>query len=87
MEDFDILYMMKTPFYLGDFEKTLVEANQLEINADDSKNQSIKNLFIVRALTAKSDLQGLKQFMTGLLKDQSKQLEVANFSVLAQYIA
>jgi hypothetical protein len=38
MEDFDILYMMKTPFYLGDFEKTLVEANQLEINADDSKN-------------------------------------------------
>lgn len=47
----------------------------------------MRNLFVVRALTAKSDLLGLKTFMTGLLKDQSKQLEVANFSVLAQYIA
>ena len=38
IEDFDILYMMKSPFYLGDFEKAISEANQLEINADDSKN-------------------------------------------------
>ena len=61
--------MMKTPFYMGDFEKALAEANQVEINADDSKNQNLRNLFIVRAFTAKSDLQGLKTFITGLLKD------------------
>ncbi len=72
IEDFDILYMMKSPFYLGDFEKAISEANQLEINADDSKNQNLKNLFVVRALTAKSDMQGLKSFITALLKDQSK---------------
>ena len=38
MEDFDILYMMKTPFYMGDFEKAIAEANLVEINADDAKN-------------------------------------------------
>ena len=38
MEDFDILYMMKTPFYMGDFEKAIAEANQVEINVDDAKN-------------------------------------------------
>jgi len=83
MEDFDILYMMKTPFYLGDLDKALTEANQVEINAEDARNQNLKNLYIVRALTAKSDFLGLKTFMTSLLKDPSKQMEVANFSVLA----
>ena len=38
MEDFDILYMMKTPFFLGDFEKALNEANQVEINPEDTRN-------------------------------------------------
>jgi len=72
MEDFDVVYMMKTPFYLGDYEKAIQEAGQLEISPDDSVNQNIKDLFVVRALTAKSDLHGLKSFMEGLLKDTSK---------------
>jgi hypothetical protein len=38
MEDFDILYMLKTPFYLGDYDKAIQEANQVEINSDDHPN-------------------------------------------------
>ena len=83
MEDFDILYLMKTPFYLGDFDKALHEGQNIEINHDDARNQSLKNLYIVRALTAKSDFQNLKGFMTNLMQDSSKQLDVANFSLLA----
>jgi len=33
MEDFDLLYMLKTPFYLGDYDKALKEEDQVEINA------------------------------------------------------
>lgn len=38
MEDFDILYMMKTPFYLGDYDKALQEGNHIEVNSEDLKN-------------------------------------------------
>lgn len=55
MEDFDILYTMKTPFYLGDFDKALTESQNIEITSEDSRNQLLKNLYTVRALTAKSD--------------------------------
>jgi len=66
MDDFDILYMMKTPFYLGDYDKSLTESQSIEINSDDQRNESLKNLFIVRALTAKGDFVGLRTFMTQL---------------------
>ena len=55
MEDFDLLYMMKTPFYMGNFQKVQEEASQIEINPDDQRAIALKNLFIVRALTAKND--------------------------------
>ncbi len=55
MEDFDLLYMMKTPFFMGKFEKVHDEGTQIEINADDQRNLTLKNLFLIRALTAKSD--------------------------------
>jgi hypothetical protein len=35
MEDFDLLYMMKTPFYMGNYTKVQDEAAQIEINPDD----------------------------------------------------
>ncbi len=38
MEDFDLLYMLKTPFYLGDFDKAIQEGEQVEINAEDQRN-------------------------------------------------
>lgn len=87
MDDFDILYGIKTPFYLGDFDKALSEADQLNISKEDSRNQLLRNLFIVRSLTAKSDFLNLKSFMTGLMQDSTKQGEVANHSLLAQFIA
>lgn len=35
MEDFDLLYLMKTPFFMGNFDKTITEGSQVEINQDD----------------------------------------------------
>ena len=69
MEDFDLLYLLKTPFYLGDFDKALSEANSVEISPDDQRNQMLKNLFTVRILTARSDFGALKTFMQELFKD------------------
>jgi len=55
MEDFDLLYMMKTPFYMGSFDKVLSEAETIEINQDDQRNIQLKNLLLVRALTSRND--------------------------------
>ena len=35
MEDFDLLYLMKTPFYMGAFDKAISEGEAVEINIDD----------------------------------------------------
>ena len=55
MEDFDLLYMMKTPFYMGNYVKVQEEASQLEINPEDQRAIAMKNLLLVRTLTAKND--------------------------------
>ena len=60
MEDFDIFYMMKTPFFMGNFNKVLEEADQIEINQDDQRNIALKNLLLVRTLTSKTDFVQLK---------------------------
>ena len=87
MEDFDLLYMMKTPFYMGNFDKVLTEADQIEINPEDQRNLVLKNLLIVRSLTSRNDFAQLKTFMQGLFSDPTQKNEVANFSLLVQYIA
>lgn len=38
MEDFDLLYLMKTPFYMGSFDKAISEGEAVEINIDDQRN-------------------------------------------------
>jgi hypothetical protein len=35
MEDFDILYTMKTPFFMGSFEKVPEAALEIEVSSDD----------------------------------------------------
>ena len=35
MEDFDLLYIMKTPFFMGNFDKVQQEGEQIEINEED----------------------------------------------------
>ena len=60
MEDFDILYLMKTPFFMGDTAKVPAEASQCDINQDDQANMTQKNLLLVRALTAMNDMNTLK---------------------------
>ena len=60
MEDFDILYMMKTPFFMGNFSKVLDEAKTVELNEEDQANITQKNLLMVRTLTAMGDFESLK---------------------------
>jgi len=60
MEDFDILYMMKTPFYMGKNDQVQEEARSVDINEEDSGNMTMKNLILVRSLTAKNDFDALK---------------------------
>jgi hypothetical protein len=78
---------MKTPFFLGSFDKALTEGEQVELSQDDQKNQVAKNLLIVRSLTCKNDFAKLKSFMQGLFADPTQKNEVANFSLLVQYLA
>jgi hypothetical protein len=61
-DDFDILYMVKTPFYLGNMQKALEECEQqaAEIQPDDHKNIQAKNLLLVRILTQQSDFPKMK---------------------------
>lgn len=87
MEDFDLLYMMKTPFFLGNFDKAIKEGDQIEINQDDQANEFHKNLLIVRSLTSKNNFPELKTFMQNLFTKPNQKAEVANLSVLVSYIA
>lgn len=81
MEDFDLLYIMKTPFFMGSFDKAISESETIEINQDDLKSQFNKNLLLVRALTAKSDFPQLKLLMQELFNNPNQQKEVQNVSV------
>ena len=65
MDDFDILYMVKTPFFMGNLQKAQEECeNQAgEIDADDVKNTLRKNLLLIRILTAQSNFPKMKEHM------------------------
>jgi len=71
MDDFDILYMMKTPLYMGSLSKVAEEAQSCDVNEDDQANLTSKNLLVVRALTAMNDFDQLKSFMQGLVAGET----------------
>ena len=52
-DDFDILYMVKTPFFMGKMDAALQECQQqaAEIQPDDHKNIQSKNILMIRILT------------------------------------
>ena len=66
MEDFDILYMMKTPFFMGNTRQVAIEANQCDVSKEDDANLTKKNLLLLRALTVFHDIEGLKQLIMTL---------------------
>jgi hypothetical protein len=69
MEDFDLLYMLKTPLFMGSASKVIQEAEQVEVNQDDHVNLTLKNLFIVRALTVDANFEQLKSFLQSLMTE------------------
>jgi len=38
MDEFDILYMMKTPLFMGRAQDVMAEAGQVEIHEEDTAN-------------------------------------------------
>ena len=64
-EDFDILYMVKTPFFMGAINKASDECQQqaAEIQLDDYKNIQSKNLLLIRILTVQSEFPKMKEQM------------------------
>jgi hypothetical protein len=60
MEDFDLMYMLKTPLFMGTPDKVISEADSVELNSDDQLNTTLKNLLIVRALTLENNFDSLK---------------------------
>ena len=71
MDDFDILYLMKTPFFMGDTAKVPIEAQQCDINEEDQANMTAKNLLLIRALTAMNDMESLKTLVQGLMAGET----------------
>ena len=51
MEGFDILYMMKTPFFMGNTAAVVTEAAQCDVNEEDNTNLTEKNLLLLRSFT------------------------------------
>ena len=87
MEGFDILYLMKTPFFMGNIKAVPVEANQCDVNEEDQANMTEKNLLLLRALTVLNDVEGLKALLQGLMSNESPQAANAQgFTILAQYL-
>jgi len=67
MEGFDILYLMKTPFFMGKAALVPAEAQQCDVNEEDEVNMTEKNLLLLRALTIMNDIEGLKSFLQGIM--------------------
>ena len=66
VEDFDILYMMKTPFFMGNTRQVPIEASQCDISKEDDANLTKKNLLLLRALTVFHDIEGLKNLVKSM---------------------
>lgn len=86
MDDFDVLYMMKTPLFMGNPSKTIEEAASCEVSDEDTANLTLKNLLLVRALTGTGDIASLKQLIQGLVNHESQGANVQQFSMLIQSI-
>ena len=73
MEDFDLMYMLKTPLFMGQANKVLNESAQVELNQDDHVSLTLKNLLIVRALTVEENFEQLKSFLQSLMTEGNPQ--------------
>ena len=70
MEGFDILYLMKTPFFMGKTDQVAQEASQCDVNEEDQENMTSKNLLLLRAFTVLNDIEGLKGLLSGLMASE-----------------
>jgi hypothetical protein len=84
MEDFDLLYLLKTPFYLGNSNKALKEADDLDIDESDTKNDELKHFFLIRILSDLGDLPKLKALMTKIYEKHPSMVTLTGW--LIQYL-
>jgi hypothetical protein len=87
MEGFDILYLMKTPFFMGNTAVVPAEANQCDVNEEDQVNMTEKNLLLLRALTVLNDIEALKALVQSLMQGETPQkVNAQGFTILVQYL-
>lgn len=77
-DDFDILYMVKTPFFLGNMAQAKDECDKQasELQSDDHKNIQMKNLLMIRILTAQSNFPSMKEQMEKMMQDATQSKDV-----------
>ena len=73
--DFDLLYSVKTPFYLGDQAKARSEAAAVDIDDEDQKSRRMLNFYLLRILTEQMDLQELKGKIESLVGENPQFVE------------
>lgn len=74
--DFDILYQIKTPFFLGLNSKVLEEIQSIEIDSEDTLHTDLKHLYRIRAIAASNDMDTLKAEMQKLFKTHESFIRV-----------
>jgi hypothetical protein len=67
--------------------KVVEEAQGIEINEEDQGNMTLKNLYVIRALTAMCEFDKLKLFMKSIIDaDTPQKANIQGFSILVTYL-
>lgn len=82
-----MMYMLKTPLFMGTPHKVLAEASNVEVSPDDLQNQTLKNFLLTRALTLQNDFEALKSLLQSLLQSEGQAASVQPLSMFVQYCA
>jgi hypothetical protein len=61
--DFDILYLIKTPFFIGNTPKALEEISSVEVDSEDINNTRLKLFYYLRLLGDSGKMDELKSEM------------------------
>ena len=65
--DFDILYSVKTPFFLGNLNQAQTEAASVEVDDSDSANTNLLEFYKLRILASQGNMEELKSSMKSMM--------------------
>jgi hypothetical protein len=84
VSEYDELYLMKNPFYLGNFDNSIREEENLLLEDSDIYNQERKSFYLVRAYLAK----GMFDKAEGVIRiyqksSKASKEDIERFSIIA----